>query len=1018
MIRLRTIGPVSVRIGEKPVPARNGLIIASLLYLVAERGKAISRKVFSDLFFPNSDADAAHHSGRQLVYRLRKEKGVAVDGDQVSIVFSDVVEWDVEQVMARGTVSDEELEALHGGYLTHFAPEHSDAFSRWLDEHRSTVTRKLRELLVGQIQAARSKRDYRTAGRIARACLGLDPLNEAATMAAAESLAATGAKTDALHLLDRYVEDVGPRSDLRIAPRLLRERIADYVVEPDRDQTALIGRAEELEILRGILDESAAGRPQICVISGQAGIGKTRLVEEACSIAALTGHAIAHVRLTSSDVDRPFAILRDLGPTLIDLPGALGAAPEALAAVRGLCGRGPTQHARRPDNAYDSRAVAADIQQKVVDLACAVSEEQPLVIHLENADYLDEASLELVEALVINGKRLCVFVASRRPLQFKEGLSLGLASSRLNLRPLAPKHSFGLLEELFSQSNLTFSDVFSENAVRISAGIPLFLHLLFKNYLVTQDPSGLPSTLSDSLMARLGMLDEPAKGVFDTVVTFGALSSVGRIERAVELPRYSLVQGLRALEEQGFLRFADGAVLASHDLLADAARRRMPPSVSQLLHRTAAGILEMEEGAEVDPLEIAIHWRASGENARALQTLINSARKSITLGRPRQAIALINRADGWATCESDRLALNSALVEACHAAGEEHLGFAAAERAYAFSSRTPVEIQIMGIEMAVGAGKVLAPHRKNLEEIAGDHLVNPLLRCRAGRLLIMIADDLGDVGLGRAALALIADTDLSSTEAIIPRLIFEVVFGSIDRATKLAHQLASAARAKEKGARLQPMWTAANALWRCGEREAAIRLGEEGFAVAEANAIWSACTSFSSIVADIAWDAGDLRKCEDWFELSAKMMKKSGGPDRGFQHFGVGISLALYKNDPKRALALLEEAEQLFPGTLQIRLRVNCLAHRVLIKMALGTAPSSREVHDLLEGHIVRRSLGFHDLVAEATIGSLRHLNRLDEANRLREEYLRIYRKERTAVSPLLVHLMGDGVVESHEKLI
>ena len=56
---------------------------------------------------------------------------------------------------------------------------------------------------------------------------------------------------------------------------------------------------------------------------------------------------------------------------------------EALAAVRGLCGRGPSQYSRRPSNAYDTRAVAADIQRKVADLVDAVTEEQPLIIRID-----------------------------------------------------------------------------------------------------------------------------------------------------------------------------------------------------------------------------------------------------------------------------------------------------------------------------------------------------------------------------------------------------------------------------------------------------------------------------------------------------------------------------------------------------------------------------------------------------------------------------------------------------------
>jgi hypothetical protein len=66
----------------------------------------------------------------------------------------------------------------------------------------------LRALLVRQIQEIRSRKDYRALAPVAKACLALDPLNEEATLAAAESLAAVGAKADALHVFDRYIADV------------------------------------------------------------------------------------------------------------------------------------------------------------------------------------------------------------------------------------------------------------------------------------------------------------------------------------------------------------------------------------------------------------------------------------------------------------------------------------------------------------------------------------------------------------------------------------------------------------------------------------------------------------------------------------------------------------------------------------------------------------------------------------------------------------------------------------------
>lgn len=1009
MIQLNTIGPISVRIGDHVVPANSELIVASLLFLVAERGKAISRRTFTDLFFPDATGRAAAHSGRQLVYRLR-DLGAPVEGDQRTIrLANDSAVWDLEVLLARGRPTESELVSLQRGYLTGAALRQSEPFTRWLDEHRDNATVKLRQMLIGLIQNTRAKKDYRGLDGIARACLALDPLNEEATFAAAESLAVVGARPEAMQLLADYMEDVGSRSKgLRVAASMLRERISAYVCESEREQIALVGRAEELSTLISRIEHSAGNSSQVCFIFGPGGIGKTRLVDEACSIAALSGHAVAHVRLSRHDIERPFAILRDLGPTLLELPGAIGAAPEALAAVRGLCGRGPSPYSRRPANAYDARAVAADITRKVVDLVEAVTEEQPLIIRIEDADRLDEASLELIEQLLDGGRRIGILMASRGRMAFMDRFTASAAATQIPLSALGPEDSVFVLRNLFTQNARPVDSTFVDNAVRISAGVPLFLHALFRNFLATEDPKALPSTLADSLTARLDQLEEPAKSVFDAVVALNTLSTVDRIEEITELPRYSLMQALRMLEEKGFLRFGDGVVMPSHELLADASRRRIPPTVKSLIHRTIALSLERQDSAGLDPLAIACHWEACHEDARALQVVLRSARSSTALGQPRQAIALLQRASGLGSTLAEKRAIDTALLEACHAAGEDCMGVATAEKIGALSGEGSLETQLMGIEVCAQAGKALLPFRVYLEPVAADRTLRSSLRSRAARLLMMIADDLGDARLGATTLTSLSDIDDVSIELIIPRLIFETVFGQPERAVGLAAELREAVlQADTVGMRLQGMWTATLALNRCGEAVRASEVASEAYELAKANAVWSACSNFASMIAEVHWNHDNRPLAHEWFERAGEMLSRPGGTDRAYQYFGLGVSMALGRNDPAAALALLNEAERLFPEMMQQRRSIDFLAHRVAVHLGLGNSPSQQELDELMRGHLERRSLGFHDFIADVLVSALRHAGRFDEARTIRDNYVGRHRKEGSQIASAYTNLIN-----------
>src|SRR5258708_4054640 len=247
MVHLSTIGPVTVRVGSTRFAAESQRAGALLFYLVVERGKEIPRRALLPLFFPRSSEQAGSHSLRQLIYRLRN-LGAALPGDTIVTLPQDAATWDVEAIESRGQCTDAELDALSQGYLSDFAPKVSDAFDEWIDGHRATVSTRLRRSLLAQVHAQKAKHDFAGVDRAARACLALDPFNEEATLATAEALVMSGSKAEAVSMLDRYIDEVGPRSrELRVAPRLLRERISEYVADSGGlAQPPLGGRATEI----------------------------------------------------------------------------------------------------------------------------------------------------------------------------------------------------------------------------------------------------------------------------------------------------------------------------------------------------------------------------------------------------------------------------------------------------------------------------------------------------------------------------------------------------------------------------------------------------------------------------------------------------------------------------------------------------------------------------------------------------------------------------------------------------
>ena len=128
---------------------------------------------------------------------------------------------DLDLLVAANCLTDHDLRQIEFGFLTGYAPEHSEAFGEWLAAYRARATFEICKVVVTEVNRSRNVGDWGRAERAARACLAIDPLNEAATMVMAEALTVGGAKTQAVRLLDTYIAEVGDGA------RELRDRAGD-----------------------------------------------------------------------------------------------------------------------------------------------------------------------------------------------------------------------------------------------------------------------------------------------------------------------------------------------------------------------------------------------------------------------------------------------------------------------------------------------------------------------------------------------------------------------------------------------------------------------------------------------------------------------------------------------------------------------------------------------------------------------------------------------------------------------
>jgi tetratricopeptide (TPR) repeat protein len=568
-----------------------------------------------------------------------------------------------------------------------------------------------------------------------------------------------------------------------------------------------------------------------------------------------------------------------------------------------------------------------------------------------------------------------------------------LGLTYIGLGSLGIDKALTLLRSLFANVKRAPDQDFIEFAARMAGGVPFYLHVLFRSFLETGDLRTIPESLSEFLVERLSQLPEPARSVYDAIVILGSHSSETRLAQVTELPRYELIGSIRMLDAAGLIHVTSDTIRPSHELFATTAIRQMPVSISRLLHRAAARLLETES-PQIEPLELAAHWEACNEQVKVFDTLMRSAADYLRLGRAREAITLLERARKTGGDEASQRQSGVALFLAFCAAGDSSEAIAMAEALRLADGNLGPELQLREIEARGRAGQPVAEFRTLLTGLVFDGNSGDAIRLQAAKLLMMIAEDANDVELARSVLDAVDYTDQESLNKLVVGLIYETVFGDSKVALQIARRLCDTFGRGSNAEAMEVLSNAGFALWRNGECDEGIALYERAYGVARSQRIWSSCLLISASIADMHWIAGRTAKADEWLEIAGRHFDQMDHPDRGFQYLALRVVRLLEHGDVDAADATLAHAERVYPTILRDRYGLERLAYRLRIQLARGGPVDPAQVQELLAGHIARRDKGLQDVVADTVIGSLIHGGRSDEARTVRDDYLKVYRRD------------------------
>ncbi|HJP59056.1 MAG TPA: AAA family ATPase, partial [Gemmatimonadaceae bacterium] len=500
MIELRALGAAEIQTATTTLTPSQTVVFAVALYLILENDKLVSRERLASIIWPSADDTLRAHRLRQTILQLKKlGLQVTANRHQLRLEPSDLrTDLDLAITTDSDFLKKSSLEFLPG-----YEPTVSEPFREWIDAKRSLIHRRLTSRLVHELPAARHRGDWLRVEEIAERCLMLDRYNETAVLAKAEATAMRGGKRKAVSILDDFLAELGTtHSDLRLPATILRKRVIERV--PDATALPLdahfVGRESEMELLTRRFSAVRTGRGSAIQLLGEPGIGKSRLCQEFARFAELQGAYVQQARCRRTYVERPVSLFVELVPLLRELPGALGCDPNTFATLRRLTDIDKSSTANSSDR---SQPLFENVREALFDLVDSVVEEKPLVIIVDDAQWLDSASQRILVTMMewAETKRLFVILNARESSDLMTN-----SFDTVCIGPLSGLACKTLLETTVFPHEIPSRESFIAWCQNIAEGNPFFLQELIHHWLETGQRFEAPPSVTKILDERVARL--------------------------------------------------------------------------------------------------------------------------------------------------------------------------------------------------------------------------------------------------------------------------------------------------------------------------------------------------------------------------------------------------------------------------------------------------------------------------------------------------------------------------------
>lgn len=633
-----------------------------LAYLLLHRNAHLTRQSVALALWPDDSEEAARTNLRRHLHHLKEAlpsldtPWFVADGETLRWQADSQASFDVELFERRIAAGElDEAVAIYAGDLL------PSLYDDWIVADRE----RLRALYNGALETllvrARSRREFALASDYAHRILLEDPWREDTLRQLMSIRYESGDRTGALRDFETFAQRL--QSELNAEPMAetiaLREIILrsgslpehpHYSESPKPSRPAagahllpFVGRGRELKHLIEAWERAARGNGSLLFLSGEAGIGKSRLAAELALFASGQGARVLR-GATSPVEEAPYQAIREVLRDAAPLFDSLDIRPIWLSTISILIPTIANQLGILPPPSLDPDRERERLFEALAETFTSFSRQRPALVVLEDLHWAGASSLAALEfvarrtrehpALIVVTYRSEDVVVDHPLSALRRRLSGEELAGHVALEGLSADDVAELVGVVPGLADGT--GALARTIANASGGNPLFVGELLSHSTETRSQSELPRGISDTILARSKLLSTTGRLLAQIASVVGDTFDVESVREVSGYDENAVLDGLGELIDRRMIRESTeprSEFGFAHHVIQDAIYHSVDEKRRVRWHRRIASVLErLPESERLSSIGLlARHWDLSGDAATAATRYLTAAQRASSL---------------------------------------------------------------------------------------------------------------------------------------------------------------------------------------------------------------------------------------------------------------------------------------------------------------------------------------------------------------------------------------------------